>query len=400
MEAAPALPPDRPDPALLRPGQARRCLGRIGQRAPGGLPRLPPSRVAELSSDSFLGRLRDAKARPDSPARSSPPLDGLSMLDGGAAAAAPPPASTLPPDLADHPDYEILRELGQGGMGVVYLAQNTLMGRMEVLKVVSGHLVNRRGVLDRFLGEIRIGRQAAPPQHRRRLHGPPRSARAWCWPWSTSRGSTCRRLVKATGPLPVANACNYVHQAALGLQHAHEHGMVHRDIKPANLILAREGNRGRSSRCSTSAWPRSAARASGDGGLTARGPDAGHARLHRPRADPRRASRPTSAPTSTAWAARFYYLLTGGPPFQGRASCDLYQAHFSMEAGPLNLVRPEVPVELAAMVAKMMAKEPDGGSRSRRRSPRRSSRSSSRGMWLRWDRSRTSLSQAGRVPRG
>ena len=54
----------------------------------------------------------------------------------------------------------------------------------------------------------------------------------------------------------------------------------------------------------------------------------------------------------------FYYLLTGGPPFRGEHLWDVYQAHFSMDAGPLNLVRPEVPVELAALVAKMMAKEP------------------------------------------
>ena len=53
-----------------------------------------------------------------------------------------------------------------------------------------------------------------------------------------------------------------------------------------------------------------------------------------------------------------YYLLTGRPPFAGDNLWDLYQAHFSMDAGPLNLVRPEVPVELAALVAKMMAKEP------------------------------------------
>ena len=53
-----------------------------------------------------------------------------------------------------------------------------------------------------------------------------------------------------------------------------------------------------------------------------------------------------------------YYLLTGGPPFRGEHLWDVYQAHFSMEAGPLNLVRPEVPVELAAVVAKMMAKGP------------------------------------------
>jgi hypothetical protein len=54
----------------------------------------------------------------------------------------------------------------------------------------------------------------------------------------------------------------------------------------------------------------------------------------------------------------FYYLLTGGPPFRGDSLWDLYQAHFSMDAGPRNLVRPEVPVELAALVAKMLAKEP------------------------------------------
>jgi len=53
-----------------------------------------------------------------------------------------------------------------------------------------------------------------------------------------------------------------------------------------------------------------------------------------------------------------YYLLAGRPPFAGDNLWDLYQAHFSMDAGPLNLVRPEVPVELAALVAKMMAKEP------------------------------------------
>src|ERR1700757_1974087 len=77
------------------------------------------------------------------------------MLAPVPSAQAPSPAGTMPPGLADHLDYQVLRELGQGGMGVVFLAQNTLMGRMEVLKVVGGQLLNRSGVLDRFLGEIR-----------------------------------------------------------------------------------------------------------------------------------------------------------------------------------------------------------------------------------------------------
>src|SRR5262249_57304826 len=100
-------------------------------------------RAAALTSDSFLGRLRAAQARPESfrPAVSS--TDGLSLLDGGATPAAPPPASTLPPGLADLPDYEILRELGQGGMGVVFLAQNPLMGRVGGLKGGRGHPGNR-----------------------------------------------------------------------------------------------------------------------------------------------------------------------------------------------------------------------------------------------------------------
>ena len=53
-------------------------------------------------------------------------------------------SGSLPPGLADHPDYRVVRELGQGGMGTVYLAENRLMGRHEVLKVVSSHMMNRR----------------------------------------------------------------------------------------------------------------------------------------------------------------------------------------------------------------------------------------------------------------
>ena len=65
-----------------------------------------------------------------------------------------------------------------------------------------------------------------------------------------------------------------------------------------------------------------------------------------------------------------YYLLTGQPPFKGTSLYDFFRRTHSM-AEPLNFVRPEVPVELAALVAKMMAKEPGGGSRPRPRWPRR-----------------------------
>jgi serine/threonine protein kinase len=199
-------------------------------------------RVAEMSADSFLERVRDAQARPDSPVPVSSSTAGLSMLAGGSPSSAPPPTSSLPPGLAYHPDYQILRELGQGGMGVVYLVHNKLMKRKEVLKVVGSHLINRRGVLDRFLTEIGNAGQL----HHANIvtaYAALRLGESIVFAMEYVEGLDLTKLVKARGPLPVAHACNYIHQAALGLQHAHEQGMVHRDIKPSNLMLSRQGSR-------------------------------------------------------------------------------------------------------------------------------------------------------------
>ena len=314
------------------------------------------NRVAELSPDTFLGRLRDARGRPDSPARSVASLAGLSMLAGGSPSPAPPATSSLPPGMADHPDYEILRELGKGAMGVVYLAENKLMGRKEVLKVVGSHVINSRGVLDRFLGEIR---------HAAQLHHPNivtayaalRMGESLVLTMEYVDGLDLAKLVKARGPLPVANACYYVDQAALGLQHAHEHGMVHRDIKPGNLMLARQGNRA-VVKVLDFGLAKVSREVPADGTLTCEGQMLGTPDFIAPEqsVDARKADIRADI---YSLGCTLYYLLTGRPPFQGTSLYDVLQAHHSREALPLNLARPEVPVELAALVGKMMAKEPE-----------------------------------------
>ena len=152
------------------------------------------------------------------------------------------PASTRPSPLTEHPDYLIMRELGRGGMGVVYLAQNRLLGRHEVLKVISREIMDRPGALDRFLREIRAVAELRHPNIVTAYHAA-RLGDSIVFAMEHVEGLDLSRLVKARGPLPVSHACSYIHQAALGLEHAHERGMVHRDIKPSNLMLAREGNR-------------------------------------------------------------------------------------------------------------------------------------------------------------
>src|SRR5271168_3843517 len=243
-----------------------------------------------------------------------------------------PDVRTMPPGLADHPDYEVVRELGQGGMGTVYLAQNRLMGRNEVLKVVSSHLIKRRGVLERFLVEIR---NAARLHHTNIVtaYSASRLGESIIFAMEYVEGLDLAKLVKAKGPLPVANACSYVHQAALGLQHAHEQGMVHRDIKPSNVMLARQANRA-AIKVLDFGLAKVKSEGAVDGGLTYEGQMLGTPDFIAPEqtVDARKADIRADI---YSLGCTLYYLLTGGPPFRATTVRELLMAHFDREARSL-----------------------------------------------------------------
>ena len=143
-------------------------------------------------------------------------------------------------ELANHPDYEIVRGLGAGGMGVVYLAHNRLVGRDEVLKVMGQHIIGEPGVLDRFLGEIRA---VAKLRHRNIVSAYTafHCGKSLVFAMEYVDGFDLARMHQNQGPVLCYSRLLFAHQAALGLQHAHEEGMVHRDIKPGNLMLSRRG---------------------------------------------------------------------------------------------------------------------------------------------------------------
>ena len=240
-------------------------------------------------------------------------------------------------------------------MGVVYLAHNRLMGRDEVLKVVSKHLIERKGVLERFSREIR---SAARLMHPNIVHAYSafRCGESVVFAMEYVDGLDLAKLVKAKGPMSVAHASYFVHQAALGLQHAHEQGMVHRDIKPGNLMLTRKGDKS-IVKVLDFGLAKATRESPHEGALTHEGQMLGTPDFIAPE-QIRDAQSAGIQADIYSLGCTLYYLLTGGPPFKATSLYDLLQAHFSMDAQPLNLIRPSVPIELAALVAKMMAKEP------------------------------------------
>ncbi len=282
-----------------------------------------------------------------------------------------PPAGSPPSELANHTDYEIVRELGVGGMGVVYLAYNRLMARHEVLKVIGQHIVEQPGVLDRFLREIRTVARLRHPNVVS-AYSAFRCGTSLVFAMEYVEGLDLRRMVKAKGPMPIGHACYSVHQAALGLQHAHEEGMVHRDIKPANLMLSHHKNRpvikvldfGLSKAVSEqngSELTIGMASLPMDFGdhLTCTGAMLGTPDFIAPEQifDSQRADIRADI---YSLGCTLYYLLSGHPPFPNRNLQDILKAHCSLDARPLAAVRAEVPAELSMLVAKMMAREPAG----------------------------------------
>jgi hypothetical protein len=303
-------------------------------------------RVASLSADSFLGRVRNAHAAPA----------GETLGFTVARPSGPPPAAdSLPPGLADHTDYRIDRELGRGGMGVVYLAHNTLLGRDEVLKVMGRQYIDRPGVFERFQREIRAVARLRHPNIVA-AYSAFRIAGGLVFAMEYVEGLDLARIVKTKGALPVVHAAYFARQAALGLQHAHDRTLIHRDIKPHNLMLTHEG-RDRVVKVLDFGLAKATREERVDHGLTHEGQALGTPDYIAPEQIVGAADVDIRADIYSL-GATLYYLLAGRPPFREKSLYDTYQAHISRDAERLNLIRPEVPSELAALVAKMMAKDP------------------------------------------
>lgn len=137
-------------------------------------------------------------------------------------------------------DYELLEELGRGGMGVVYRARQPFLDKFFAIKVLPDRYLEEPQAIARFRREMH---SIAAVDHPNivRAYNAGEEAGVHFLVMEYVEGASFQRLVTGHGPLGLRAACEAVRQAALGLQHVYEQGLVHRDIKPGNLMLNRAG---------------------------------------------------------------------------------------------------------------------------------------------------------------
>jgi serine/threonine-protein kinase len=149
------------------------------------------------------------------------------------------PDSSQPPSI---PGYEILDQLGKGGMGVVYQARRQADGTLVALKTITPTVKGTRREIDYFLREAQILCELDHPNIVA-FHEMGEAGGRLYFVMEYVRGTDAERLLKEQGPLPVGRAVRLVCQLLQALEYAHAKGFVHRDIKPANVLLEQAGGR-------------------------------------------------------------------------------------------------------------------------------------------------------------
>ena len=137
-------------------------------------------------------------------------------------------------------EYRVLDKLGQGGMGVVLKAEHRRMKRLVAVKTIAGSALRSPDAVKRFYREVEAAAKLNHPNIVQ-AHDASEADGIHYLVMEYVEGQDLGAIVKERGPLPIAQAVNFILQAARGLQYAHEQGIVHRDIKPSNLILDHNG---------------------------------------------------------------------------------------------------------------------------------------------------------------
>ena len=255
--------------------------------------------------------------------------------------------------------YRLLRPLGKGGMGAVFLAQHEMMRRQCAIKVLPQTQIDKHSsVLERFYVEaqavasldhqniVRAYDVSKEVKDNKEIH---------YLVMEFVEGQDAQAMVQETGPLDYVKAAEIIRQTANGLTHAHENGLIHRDIKPANLLIDKKGI--------VKILDLGLARFHDDSGAASL--TAAHNETVLGTADylsPEQALNSHNVDPRTdiySLGCTAYFLLTGHPPFPEGSVAQRLVAHQIKQPKPITEERSDAPSELTAIIGKMMAKIPD-----------------------------------------
>jgi serine/threonine-protein kinase len=310
--------------------------------------------------------VRNAAPRPSLPASLTtviptigPPREGCRLCDPREDTPGLPICSSCQTLLAASPPilpgYRIARELGRGGMGVVYLAVHDSHGDVVAVKTVAPALVGTAEMVDRFLREARV-LEALNHPHIVRFREMGEANGLLYFAMEYVRGIDAEELLATHGPLPVDRAVGMIAQVLRALDYAHGRGFVHRDVKPANILITRRN--GEEHACLGDFGLARIYQASQFSGLTATGAVGGTPIFLAPeQVTSYRDSKP--AADQYAAAATLYALLTGQLTHDFAASMyEQLEQLLHDDAVPIQKRRTDLPDALAVAVHRALSRNP------------------------------------------
>lgn len=249
--------------------------------------------------------------------------------------------------------YVLLDRLGEGGMGEVFHARHRRMDRDVALKVIRKERLSNPDAIKRFHREIKAAAALAHENIVMAYDADQAGGRHF-FAMEYVDGTNLAQLVKEKGALPILQACDCIRQAALGLQHAFERGMVHRDIKPSNLLMNKNGVL----KILDMGLARLAEPADGEqeSRITQEGLVVGTPDFLAPE-QARNARAADIRSDIYALGCTFYYILCAHSPYPTGTPTEKMLRHTTDPVPPLT--RPDVPPQLVAIVQRMLAKNPD-----------------------------------------
>jgi len=241
--------------------------------------------------------------------------------------------------------YSIVRELGRGGMGVVYLAHEVHLDRLVAIKLLPPEKAERGELREHFLREARLAARLSHP-HIIAIHSVDEVAGFVFYVMSYVEGETLAERVRNRGPVSVSDGVRMLREVAWALGYAHGMGVVHRDVKPDNILI--EASSGRA--------------LVADFGIAAVAGDAGGEGVKGTPEfmSPEQALGHDIDARSDLYGlgATAFYAFTGRPPFEGKSATEVLARQVTELPAPLASLGIAVPRKLGSLVDQCLAKEP------------------------------------------